>query len=152
MSILLILLAQTKSDATIEILLLLLVAAIIGYITAWLYYRSIYAKRIKAIESERDEALLHTTQRKPSLDYKSFGGASGAEKDDLKIIKGIGPFIEERLHALDIFTFRQISNFTEQDIAAVRDAIEYFEGRIERDDWVGQAKELVHSKDKRTSN
>ncbi len=72
-----------------------------------------------------------------------------AEKDDLKMISGIGPFIEERLHALDIFTFRQISKFTAQDIDTINDAIEYFSGRIERDEWVAQAKELVHSKDKR---
>ena len=30
-------------------------AAIIGYITAWLYYKSIYEKRIKAIESDKHE-------------------------------------------------------------------------------------------------
>ncbi len=68
------------------------------------------------------------------------------------MIRGIGPFIEERLHALDIYTFRQISQFTAQDIMTINDAIEYFSGRIERDDWVAQARELVHSKDKRTGN
>jgi predicted flap endonuclease-1-like 5' DNA nuclease len=65
------------------------------------------------------------------------------------MISGIGPFIEERLHAIDIFTFRQISKFTAKDIDTINDAIEYFSGRIERDEWVAQAKELVHSKDKR---
>ena len=48
-------LEQTKGSATIEILSLLLVAAIIGYITAWLFYKSIYVKRIKAITSEKDD-------------------------------------------------------------------------------------------------
>ena len=52
-------LAQTKGGAAIEILSLLLVSAIIGYITAWLYYKSIYVKRIKAIESEKDELNSH---------------------------------------------------------------------------------------------
>ena len=81
------------------------------------------------------------------LDYKSFGTATEAEKDDLKMISGIGPFIEERLHALDIYTFRQISKFTAQDINTINDAIDYFSGRIERDEWVAQARELVHSED-----
>jgi predicted flap endonuclease-1-like 5' DNA nuclease len=216
MSTLIIFLAQTKIMATIEILSLLLVAAIIGYITAWLYYKSIYVRRIKAIEAEKDElknhivnlkadksnlqkslgekdneiqylnkevntlkalhaeavhktddmtlknarttqmlyekdeALVLIAQRKHLLDYKSFGTAREAEKDDLKMISGIGPFIEERLHVLDIYTFRQISKFTAQDIDKINDAIEYFSGRIERDEWVAQARELVISKDKRT--
>jgi len=206
MSTLIILLAQTKIIATIEILSFLLVAAIIGYVTAWLYYKSIYVRRIKAIEAEKDtdksnmqkrlgerdneiqylnkeintlkalhadavhetddmtlknarteqmlyekdEALVLIAQRKHLLDYKSFGTATEAEKDDLKMISGIGPFIEERLHALDIYTFRQISKFTAKDIDTINDAIEYFSGRIERDEWVAQARELVISKDKRT--
>jgi len=83
------------------------------------------------------------------LDYKSFGIATEAEKDDLKMISGIGPFIEERLHALAIYTFSQISKFTAQDIETINDAIEYFSGRIERDEWVAQARELVHSEEKR---
>ena len=55
MNTLIILLAQTKSEATIEIILMLLGAAIIGYVTAWLYYKSVYEKRIKVIESEKHE-------------------------------------------------------------------------------------------------
>ncbi|MDZ7743250.1 MAG: hypothetical protein U5Q03_16320 [Bacteroidota bacterium] len=97
---------------------------------------------------ERDEALAEIALRKHLLDYNSFGTASDAEKDDLKMISGIGPFIEERLHALDIFTYRQISKFTKKDIEAINVAIEYFAGRIERDKWVAQARELVN-KEKR---
>ncbi len=55
MNTLTILLAQTKSGATIEIILMLLGAAIIAYLTSWLYYKSIYEKRIKVIESEKHE-------------------------------------------------------------------------------------------------
>ncbi len=106
-------------------------------------------KRNEQLLYEKDEALVHIAQRKHLLDYKSFGTATEAEKDDLKMISGIGPYIEERLHALDIFTFRQISNFTEQDIETINDAIIYFSGRIERDEWVSQAKELVQSMDSR---
>jgi predicted flap endonuclease-1-like 5' DNA nuclease len=211
----LILLALTKSQATIEIISLLLVAGIIGYVTAWLYTKSVYKKKITAVESdkhelnnrivnldgiivdlnkkleireeeiehlelevkslkalhaeavhetddmtlknkrneqllyEKDEALVNIAQRKHLLDYKSFGTATEAEKDDLKMISGIGPFIEERLHALDIFTFEQISKFTSRDIETINDAIEYFSGRIERDEWVTQAIELVHRNDLR---
>src|SRR4030042_315552 len=151
MSTLIIFLAQTKAEATLEILSLLLVTVIIGYVTAWLYYKSIYVRRIKAIESEKDEMnnqIINLNTDKSNL-HKSFGTATEAEKDDLKMISGIGPFIEERLHALDIYTFRQISKFTARDIDTINDAIKYFSGRIDRDEWVSQARELVHSEDKR---
>ena len=55
MNTLMIFLAQTKTAAIIEILLLLLVAAIIGYVIAWLYYKSIYTKKIKILESEKEK-------------------------------------------------------------------------------------------------
>ena len=55
MNTLLILLAQTKSEATLIIISLLLVAAIIGYVTAWLFYKSVYVKRIEAVESDKHE-------------------------------------------------------------------------------------------------
>jgi uncharacterized protein (UPF0333 family) len=48
-----ILLAITKSGAILEILLLLLVAVIIGYVTAMLYYKSVYGKQILTAESEK---------------------------------------------------------------------------------------------------
>ena len=50
MNTLLILAVQTKGVAIIVILSLVLGAAIIAYLTAWLYYKSIYVKRIEVIE------------------------------------------------------------------------------------------------------
>lgn len=190
-----VLLAQTKLSASIEILIMLLVAAIIGFVTAWLYHKVLCARKIKALEDrlaaiekerkkyirdndhlemellalkklqlemsaedrnlktelknltdeleEKDAVLTRIAQKKHLLDYDSFGKADKEQKDDLKIISGIGPFIEERLNALDIYTFDQISKFTEKDIETVTEAIEFFPGRIERDHWVDQAKKLV---------
>ena len=176
MNTLTILLALTKNEATFEIILMLSGSAIIGYLTAWLFYKSAYENKLKIVESEKHELnnrivnldaeifnlkedlsnkdkeisdliIAHISERKHLLDYKSFGIASESEKDDLKMISGIGPFIEERLNALDIYTFRQISNFSPQDILAINDAIEYFSGRIERDEWVAQALELVRNEE-----
>ncbi len=55
MDTLVIFLAQTKTVAIIEIILLLLVAGVIGYITAWLYYKSVYTKIINKLQSEKEE-------------------------------------------------------------------------------------------------
>lgn len=79
---------------------------------------------------------------KPELNFESFGKASADEKDDLKLISGIGPFIEEKLNGIGIYTFDQISKFKKEDIETVTELIKFFPGRIERDKWTDQAKNL----------
>ena len=64
------------------------------------------------------------------------------EPDDLKRISGIGPGIERTLHELGIFHFRQIAAFTPENVAWV-DRHLRFKGRIEREDWIGQARRLA---------
>lgn len=68
--------------------------------------------------------------------------AEAANKDDLKKINGIGPFIEQKLNELGIYSYEQISQFDAPFIQSLTEAIQFFPGRIERDDWVGQAKKL----------
>ena len=62
--------------------------------------------------------------------------------DDLKLISGVGPVLEGRLHALGIRKYAQVAAFSAEDIARV-DAVLNFRGRVERDNWVGQAKALA---------
>lgn len=62
--------------------------------------------------------------------------------DDLKEISGIGLKIEEKLHELGIFHFDQIANWTPENIRWVEQYLD-FKGRIERENWVGQAKILA---------
>jgi len=64
------------------------------------------------------------------------------EPDDLTKISGVGPVIVEKLHALGITKFTQIAAFSDADAAKV-DEVLNFKGRIERDDWIGQAKQLA---------
>lgn len=179
MNNLMIIAAQSKMGATIEIIFMLLGAGIIGYLTSWFYYKSIYEKKIMLLEvekdslnnqivnlkddknkliksisekdkrieqllNEQDDELINIANQRHLLNYKSFGKALEKEKEDLQMISGIGPFIEERLYALDIYTYKQISRFTPEDIETISSVIIYFSGRIERDEWVAQAKELIH--------
>ncbi len=62
--------------------------------------------------------------------------------DDLKRISGVGPKLEELLHDLGIWRYQQIADFTADDIAWVDERLS-FKGRIEREDWVAQAKALA---------
>lgn len=70
----------------------------------------------------------------------------GIEKDDLTRIEGIGPFLEKQLNGIGIYRFEDIAQLNQQGIDQVTKAIGYFPGRIERDDWVGQAQKLAKAK------
>lgn len=83
-------------------------------------------------------------ETRPSLDDKNRPGGieRPAAVDDLKLISGVGPKIEETLHSLGIFTFAQVAAWKKAEREWV-DGYLNFKGRIERDDWVKQAKALA---------
>lgn len=66
--------------------------------------------------------------------------------DDLKLIVGVGPVIERMLYQMGIATFRQIARWSERDIDEVDAKLPEFPGRVRRDAWVTQARELHLSK------
>jgi NADH-quinone oxidoreductase subunit E len=81
---------------------------------------------------------------KPSLEDKNrpAGIARPATPDDLELISGVGPKIAGILHELGIFTFAQVAGWKKAEREWV-DSYLNFKGRIERDDWVKQAKALA---------
>ncbi len=81
---------------------------------------------------------------KPSLDDKNRPAQveKPASPDDLKMISGVGPKIEATLNEIGIFTFAQVAEWELAERQWV-DAFLNFRGRIERDNWVGQAKALA---------
>ena len=66
----------------------------------------------------------------------------GGVPDRLTLIKGIGPVNEKKLNDHGIFHFDQIATWKKADIEAV-EAYLAFDGRIAREDWIGQAKVLA---------
>lgn len=79
---------------------------------------------------------LHPGQRPPAV-------AKGvAALDDLKLIDGVGPVNEGKLHELGIWTFKQIAAWTPANAEWVGSYMA-FPGRIEREDWIGQAAQLA---------
>ncbi len=81
-----------------------------------------------------------TTDEKRGLIYTSRPD----DVDDLKVISGVGPVLEKKLNNFGIYTYRQISIWTESNIAEF-DELLSFKGRITRDNWVAQATDL-HAK------
>ena len=71
----------------------------------------------------------------------------GAGADDLKLIKGVGPELEALLHRLGFFHFRQIAAWTPEEVAWVDGNLEGFHGRVTRDGWVEQARQLAEEGD-----
>ena len=78
------------------------------------------------------------------LNFNRIGIGSEENKNNLQLIKGVGSSIEEKLNSIGIYNFEQISNFNNVDTTKITELIKFFPGRIERDDWVSQAKELLN--------
>ncbi len=76
----------------------------------------------------------------------SLEAARGGKADDLKLIKGVGPVLEELCHKLGYFHFDQIAAWTDSEIAWVDENLEGFKGRVSRDEWVAQARDLANGK------
>lgn len=74
---------------------------------------------------------------------ESIGYVSEQDKEDLRQIKGIGNYIEDKLNRIGIYTIRQISNLKNDDIMRAESLIKYFPGRIKRDKWIPQARDIV---------
>jgi predicted flap endonuclease-1-like 5' DNA nuclease len=112
-------------------------------------YAPIDADKLIASSDEIEEANLSYNQEK---DYehtvleeigRSIPRAGLDEKDDLKKIDGIGMFVEQRLNQLEIYTYKQVSQFDEAFIAKLGAALGFSEQTIGRDEWVKQAKILM---------
>jgi predicted flap endonuclease-1-like 5' DNA nuclease len=69
--------------------------------------------------------------------------AASGPPDDLRRLKGLGPKLEALLISLGITRYDQIASWTADDIARIDSQLGTFSGRIERDNWVEQARLLA---------
>ena len=89
-------------------------------------------------EPDEEPEALSATADVMELHDREPGGL----RDNLRLIKGIGPAIEKTLNELGIFRYHQIAEMTEYDIDRVSQRLKGFSTRIYREDWIGQAREL----------
>jgi large subunit ribosomal protein L19 len=73
--------------------------------------------------------------------FKGFRKPKG-EPDDLKLISGVSADLETQLRKYNVLRYEQIAAFSDDDIANLDEALK-LDGRIEKDDWVGQAQRLM---------
>lgn len=90
----------------------------------------------EAADAEEDARAVERVR--PSQLDKPFTDKA----DDLTLIGGIGPKIEELLHDLGIFHFEQIAEWSPENVAWVDEYLS-FAGRITREGWVEQARVLA---------
>lgn len=95
-------------------------------------------KAAKAAPAEKAAAGTARLDEKRGMVYDS----PPAETDDLKLISGVGPVLEEKLNSVGIYRFEQIANWTEQNVEEFEELLS-FKGRVERENWIAQAKDLA---------
>ncbi len=88
------------------------------------------------LRSVRSEALLGEEAA------RGLSGRPAGDVEDLKRIRGIGVLIEKKLNSLGITRYEQIANWTGADIERISRLLD-FQGRIERENWVTQARILA---------
>ncbi len=98
------------------------------------------AKKAKAEAKPAKAKAEAKPAAKPAKKAAAKPAATGA--DDLKKLSGVGPALEKKLHEAGVTTFAQIAGWSADDIADMDGKLS-FKGRIEREGWVEQAKELA---------
>jgi len=73
---------------------------------------------------------------------KAAAPAADKAADDLKKLSGVGPALEKKLVAGGVTSFAQIAGWSPEDVASV-DAELALKGKIEKEGWIAQAKDLA---------
>ena len=137
---------------------LIVAALVLGVAIAWYVFNASRKTRVTgtsrdvldegAAPAERNKALIDSapaaTPMQPAVGAAIQPDASG---DDLTRIKGLGPKLAATLRDLGVTTFAQIAAWDEAEIDRIDSQLGRFQGRIRRDDWVGQAQLLAQGDD-----
>ena len=97
-------------------------------------------KKSAAAKAPAKAATKPAAEKKPRT--MTAPRKSGA--DDLKLISGVGPKLEGVLNKMGFWHFDQVAKWTKQEVSWVDERLK-FKGRIERDEWIKQAKKLAKS-------
>lgn len=92
----------------------------------------------KEVATAPREAPPKATRKEPRILKAALYG----KQDDLKLIYGVGPKLEKLLNHNGVYYFWQVASWSRQDVDIIDDRLDVFKGRITRDDWVRQAKQL----------
>ncbi|MEO1038671.1 MAG: hypothetical protein AAFX09_03925 [Pseudomonadota bacterium] len=144
----------------VEIILLLLLAFVLGALLSWWFTRrgegshdaeagaSVDVSGYEARIAELEQRCADCESERSSLTSQlaamplAAAPANAGPPDDLKRISGVGAVIEKKLHDAGVTNYAQIAAWSATDIADINERL-VFKGRIERENWVEQARTLA---------
>ena len=96
------------------------------------------AKAPKAQAPKAQASPAKGTEAKPAAAKANNAAAGG----DLKKLAGVGPALEKKLVAAGVTSLAQVAAWTEADVSKIDEELS-FKGRIDREGWIAQAKDLT---------
>ncbi|MBS1270557.1 MAG: 30S ribosomal protein S2 [Gammaproteobacteria bacterium] len=106
-------------------------------------------KTVEAARPSADKEAETRSETKPAAPVEKPSGdktdAAVKTSDDLTQINGVGPVISAKLTAIGVTGFSEIAGWSEKDIERVDEQLA-LKGRIQREEWMEQAKKLMVNK------
>ncbi|MFN5128451.1 MAG: hypothetical protein ACK519_09055 [Sphingomonadaceae bacterium] len=108
------------------------------------------AKKAKAPKAKAEKVEKAKAEKAPKAKAEKAPKAKAAKlaptssiPDNLELIKGLGPKVNNLLNGLGVTSFAQVANWTDADVADIDAKLGAFAGRITRDNWIDQAQLLA---------
>ncbi len=92
------------------------------------------------------DELKNQRQQDPATSESSSNAAAAPVFDELTDIRGIGVVLARKLHTLGIFRYEDLLELDSAKHEQARELIPDFDRRLQRDDWLEQARLLNESK------
>ncbi len=126
----------------------LIIATLIGIVIGYLLCKMCKECQEKKVKGQTCCAKEENTSCSTTINgAKPLAYAKeDVQPDELKKISGVGPQLEGKLNELGIYTFKQIAQWNEENVAWVDEYLS-FKGRISRENWIEQAKILAEGKE-----
>lgn len=102
-------------------------------------------QQMESIEQQPDR-IFENTDIETQMELQHTQGSQAKQAFSISDIVGIGPKIEEKLRACGITTIEQLAALTKEDIILLEHQLGNIQNRIERGDWIAQAKALLAQK------
>ena len=129
-----------------QIIICLILAALLGWIIGYLMGKATCLNNEDSLIAKENTHPLPIKNKvvgtKPKLLTKAREGGA----DQLQLIKGIGPILEDLLNQTGIYHFDQIANLSHEETLWLDNSMA-FPGRIGREEWISQAKDLAQGKE-----
>ncbi len=112
---------------------------------------SLSAEALQRAEEERDALRAELDLLKRNLDQAAAFRSGDQAADDLTMIRGVGRVLEARLHAFGVFSYRQIADWTPDEVTLFG-RLMGFGDRVRREDWQGQCRRILNGSAQTTSH